>query len=1352
MTHPMHDAYDLLTPDPADRDAPPEQAPPPADVGRESRRAALKDLVSLASHAADTEAAVEREREAARAAEEKRAKGVTAELSERHRAQAEQVKQLHADRVAAADEKLAAVARDLDEVLVNLRRQINHEVESVEKSVKQQYEQAAWLAESVHDAAQFQVRQKFGQTSTAIENELNRLTDLEHGAARRMGLYKLDVPELDADAAAAVKSKEITDPDAEAAAAAADADRYLASLGRLFVPRLLIGTRPVLLGLALCIAAAVAAQASQGTERLAVVPVSVALVAALAVSFAGAYALRVVAASQAKAVYLPLLASLTLARRANARRQENAALERERDAGAASDKYRRELHAARETFAPVLRQANDRRNTQLQDARADHLAKRGAAEAARDATVREADQWQKSALVELRHGHEKGTAESHQRHAQALAEIERRYAERRAALEGEWAAKTAAHRAALAEEGTAEGQPDADWNHASWRSWHPPRAFVTAIRFGELRVDIRQIAERVPQTLPVPAPFSLPALLKFPRHASLMIHHDLASRPQAIATLQMTMARLLTSLPAGRVRFTLIDPVGLGQSFAGFMHLADHDEALVGGRIWTEAEQVDQRLADLTEHMETVIQKYLRNEYETIDDYNAQAGELAEPYRFLVIADLPTNFSADSLRRLASIASTGARCGVYTLIGRDVRQPIPSGGRLDELEAHSINLVTTPDGVRWRDDVLGQFPLQLDSPPGEERLTEILETVGRTAREAKRVEVPFETILPRDGQTWGESAADDLHVPIGRAGATRLQTLRLGKGVAQHALIAGKTGSGKSTLLNGIITNVAAWYAPDEVELYLIDFKKGVEFKAYAAHELPHARAIAVESDREFGLSVLQRLDAELARRGELFRKAGVQDLPSYRRAVKKWAVDSGQWAVSNSDTGRSSSTDHRPLPTAHSLPRILLIIDEFQEFFSEDDRVSQDASLLLDRLVRQGRAFGVHVLLGSQTIGGSSGLARSTIGQMAVRIALQTSEADSQLILGDNNSAARLLSRPGEAIYNDAGGLVEANSPFQVAWLSDEKRDEVLSAVRARADGAGRREPAAVFEGNATADVAKNAKLATVLASPGVPHPQSPKAWLGDPVAIKEPTAVTLRRQSGANVLVIGQQEETAAAMTAAAMVSLSAQHAAGTATFYLLDGTPAGSAVSGVLPRVAAALRHPVKAIEYRSAGDAMGELADELRRRLEDERPDYPAIFVVVYGLQRYRALRKSEESFSFSTEGGDEKKVAPDKLFTEVLRDGPAVGMHVIAWIDTAVSIDRTLDRTAMREFDYRVLMQMSASDSSNLIDSPAANKLGYYRAIAFSEEQGVTEKFRPYGLPTEGWLAEVGAKLRGGMGE
>src|SRR5262249_56192785 len=89
--------------------------------------------------------------------------------------------------------------------------------------------------------------------------------------------------------------------------------------------------------------------------------------------------------------------------------------------------------------------------------------------------------------------------------------------------------------------------------------------------------------------------------------------------------------------------------------------------------------------------------------------------------------------------------------------------------------------------------------------------------------------------------------------------------------------------------------------------------------------------------------------------------------------------------------------------PTA----RILLSVGEFEEFFIEDDKIAQDAALLLDRLVRQGRAFGLHVLLGSQTLGGAYTLARSTIDQMAVRIALQCSDADGHIILSDHNSPA---------------------------------------------------------------------------------------------------------------------------------------------------------------------------------------------------------------------------------------------------------------------------------------------------------------------------------------------------------
>ena len=94
---------------------------------------------------------------------------------------------------------------------------------------------------------------------------------------------------------------------------------------------------------------------------------------------------------------------------------------------------------------------------------------------------------------------------------------------------------------------------------------------------------------------------------------------------------------------------------------------------------------------------------------------------------------------------------------------------------------------------------------------------------------------------------------------------------------------------------------------------------------------------------------------------------------------------------------------------------------------------------------MRQGRAFGIHVLLGSQTLGGAYSLARATLGQMVIRIALQCNEADAYLIMDDNNPAPRLLSRPGEGIYNDAAGALEGNSPFQVVWLPDGSRDKWL-------------------------------------------------------------------------------------------------------------------------------------------------------------------------------------------------------------------------------------------------------------------------------------------------------------------
>jgi hypothetical protein len=794
-----------------------------------------------------------------------------------------------------------------------------------------------------------------------------------------------------------------------------------------------------------------------------------------------------------------------------------------------------------------------------------------------------------------------------------------------------------------------------------------------------------------------------------------------------VQAIQAIMLRLLTAVPPGKLRFTIIDPVGLGENFAAFMHLADYDEQLVGSRIWTEPQQIEKRLADVTAHMETVIQKYLRNQYKTIEEYNAKAGEVAEPFRVLVVANFPVNFSLEACRRLVSIVNSGQSCGVYTLVTYDPKVPVPQGFSVADLEHASINLVWKDGAFVWKDGELAQFPLEVETPPALDEITRLVRLVGERSKDANRVEVPFDYVAPKAVEIWAGSSRNILSVPIGRAGATKRQLLELGKGTAQHALIAGKTGSGKSTLLHALITNLALNYSPDELELYLIDFKKGVEFKAYAQNRLPHARAVAIESEREFGLSVLQRLDGVLKERGDLFREAGVNSLAEYRDYLdEKWK--------------KEKRKDESARPPA--CPRILLIVDEFQEFFVEDDRVAQECALLLDRLVRQGRAFGLHVLLGSQTLGGAYSLARTTIDQMAVRIALQCSDADAQLILSKENTAARLLSRPGEAIYNDQNGLVEGNDLFQVVWLDDTRRENLLADVRKRGDtaGFGKIEPL-VFEGNVPSLIQNNALLAKAIDEKGWPDQvRSATAWLGDAIAIKDPTAAIFRPVGGNNLLIVGSQDESALSVMSSAIISLGAQYRPDGVKFFILDSTPDDDPNVGYLGRISAILPHSVRIVDRNDLGTALGAVAEEVSARQKGQSQDRSACFVFIHGVQRFRDLRK-EDDFGFGRRGG-ERVVPPAEHLAAILRDGPTVNVHVILSADTPTNLGRVVDRGGMRELGLRVLFQMSVNDSSTLIDSPAASRLGRNRALLVTEESSQPEKFRPYGLPASDWLAKV----------
>lgn len=1210
----------------------------------------------------------------------------------------------------------AAIER-ADRMAEQLRAESDEKAQSNRQAAEKAQQESIWMAEAMFEANEVQPKEQYEQIRTAVEAQMDALDAVEADAVARIRRFRqkpqpnVAQPQpIDPDAAVEPLKRKLAD-------VVESANAHLRRLNRLVPPKLFVDVWPFLFILILAFVGG----------GLAFLLMNAPLLQQMLIGIGGGVG----------AALLVLVVSYVIARRqchrahervqqciATGRALRDAVLERAAENREAT--LRRllrqrdsEIREATQKIRPVIDEINRRHDAHRQRIADKYEAELKKIETHRDTSLAEARQQHEAITSAAKSGHDDAVAELDRWREQAESGIEGDYRSAREQLLARWKSATDEAYVQLETVQTIAEREAPPWAPEAWAQWSPPLDRTASICIGSFAVDAATLLDRRPEALTLPGPdrFELPALLYVPGDCSLLIETRQANhRSRGIRMLQSAIARLLTTLPPGKVRFVIIDPVALGQNFAGFMHLADYEGALVGQRIWTEQAHIQQRLVDLTEHMENVIQKYLRNEFESIAQYNDAAGEIAEPYRFLVIADFPTNFTDESVRRLMSIVNSGARCGVHTIIHLDHRCEMPRGLDLDELRSASVNIACSEDECAWNDPLLRDLPFAADDPPDEDLLTKLMHDIGREAVESTRVQVPFQSIVPDEDERWTRSASTQVRVPLGRSGASKIQELSLGRDTAQHALIAGKTGSGKSTLLHVLITSLALWYRPDEIELYLVDFKKGVEFKTYVTHDLPHAKVIAIESDREFGLSVLQKLDVEMRRRGDLFREHGVQDVAGFRAHQQ-----------------------------AGPLPRILLVIDEFQEFFTEDDRIAQEAALLLDRLVRQGRAFGMHVLLGSQTLGGAYSLARSTIGQMNVRIALQCSESDSYLIMNEDNAAARLLSRPGEAIYNDAAGLVEGNSPFQVVWLPAQERERALKQVRqlAESDGFTRDQPQVVFEGNTPGRLEANAQLQRLIDRDDWPeHVTAPLIWLGDAVAIKDPTAATIARRGGANLLIVGQQSETADSLVTAAMISLAAQLSPTDARFVLLDSASDAAAREPGARAIAEALPHDAQAIRPREAGDALADVVAVVRSRHDGGSPS-PAVVLLIDGLHRFRALRHVDD-FSFSMD--EDKPPSPDKLLAEILRDGPEVGVHVIAWCDSANNLNRMMERATQREFEMRVLMQMSAADSTALIDSPEASRIGLQRAVYASEDAGVFEKFRPYGTPAQTWLDEVIKRL------
>ena len=859
------------------------------------------------------------------------------------------------------------------------------------------------------------------------------------------------------------------------------------------------------------------------------------------------------------------------------------------------------------------------------------------------------------------------------------------------------------------------------WDLARWVEWTPSHARPSGdVRLGTF-TEVRS-----GETLAVPC---VAPLVGSGRSLVLEFDGD-AEAEAANELLQSLVIRTAATFPQ-QAGFLLLDPATNGLAFPMTRHLPN---ATMAGT------DVRRQLDDMVAHVQRIVGTYLDASKTSFDEIPEEL-RLGETYRFVVAADFPHAYDRRSAEVLRQLARTGPRAGVYVILqlNRDRLRDTPEFGDFSLPEAVTIDVGQQEMTIG---DTVGT--VTFDLAPAAAIQETVLHRIAAMPLRDRAVTWDEMNRVPQH-QWWQGSADVAVQATVGRRGAGEVLTVRFGTDEEQlrscvHGVLGAMPGAGKSTLLHNLICSLAVRYSPQELQFVLIDGKYGVEFQPY--RNLPHAQIVSLRTSPSMARSVLADLVDEMSRRNALFAGHGVADLTGYRR-----------------------------LAGDHALPRLVLIVDEYQHLFDGDRSGAASDALL--RLTQQGRSAGIHVLLASQRFDAGEMLHRNEIfGNLHLRMAMQLSRPDAAALADFGATGRRLIAshcdRTGRIVVNDRGGDDTANLAGKAALLTPQRRDELVAALAAKAAGAGITELPIVLDGSQTPSFARNPHLQTLLEFAARPNPKRRAEWalaglrdgglgvndwaaaerplpllLGKEFDVRRQAVAVLRRRSSENLLLLGERSATRLGMLASALTSAVLGEQRNELHVWVADAGANSSTATLNLARVIEQLDDAGVATEHATTPDALSAMLDaalaaiERRRSLSaDELARAETVLLVMHQPERVAALHRiADEYGSIDSLLGQHLRL--------VLANGPTFGVHVIISTASLAGLRCVLaDRVLQSELRHRVVLQVPEEDSFVLVRSTAAATLQAEgslpeAALYHDPRAQISSRFQPYAFAEDG---------------